>query len=897
MTILLNTFSVDVSAFDIEAENDDGVTICYNLINDNTELEVVHNDYSGTVNIPKYVIYDGKTYTVTSIGKSAFYLTELTSITIPNSVTSIGDDAFYLTALTSITIPNSVTSIGKDAFPSSLKVVTINSDKIVSKHYGPNSNIRHIFGENVIEYILGDSVKSIGTYAFAYSKALESITISNGVNSIGHYAFLECEKISSLKMPNSISWIGNKCFGYCTNLHSVTISNNLKEISDYAFEGSGLCSITIPNGVVTIGDGAFQRCYVLDSVTISASVRWIEPYAFNDCQYNLKTVITADINNWCKIQFQDDTSNPTYYAHHLYDESGKEITEVSSSEGVGPYAFYGCTNIKSIKISGGNIGNYAFCGCNSLRNVTLGKGSIGENAFKDCNNIRYVNVNSNQVFSRNYFIDFFGRNVEHLVIGNDVTTIKNYYFHDTHFRILTIGSSVSSIGSAPFTQGSRPYKIIWLPTTPPTGINFNTEGGYNNFVPSEAYPISIGYRSVYKSLGNMFEVNNILYVPTSDNTCDIIDGNNLSDLHIGKKITYKNKEYEIQNISQYAFVYSNLSKAYIDVSGKIGKGAFAYCNILKNIIFSDGVKTISESTFDDCKELEYCELGSKVDTISNSFWNCSKLRLLKVKNPFPPICNGAALSYINKELCSLSVPKGMSEYYRAAEQWKDFSNINDDATDYTPELPIKIKKIRLSKYATFYDSRYSYNLPNNLSAKVLVYVQGAVTYYTLTGGIIPRGTPVILVSNDIEEKEYTLTSNSNSETYTGMNLLRGSDINTITSTDNGGRICTKADYDYLYYKLSYGSSAYHDENIFGWYWGNSQGEPFYIEGGKAWLVLPKTDRYTRSSVLQMNETTSINNVNYNNDSKSDDIYNIYGSKVNSNYRGIIIKGGKKILKK
>ena len=80
----------------------------------------INENYSYSIVIPESVSYEGIAYSVTSIGKEAFFLCSgLTSVTIPNSVTSICEAAFVgCNSLTEITIPNSVTSIGKWAFNS-----------------------------------------------------------------------------------------------------------------------------------------------------------------------------------------------------------------------------------------------------------------------------------------------------------------------------------------------------------------------------------------------------------------------------------------------------------------------------------------------------------------------------------------------------------------------------------------------------------------------------------------------------------------------------------------------------------------------------------------------------------------------------------------------------------
>ena len=73
------------------------------------------NEYTGAVSIPESVTYGSTTYSVTSIGSSAFYdCTGLTSIEIPNRVTSIGKSAFSdCPGLTSVTLPNSLITIGE----------------------------------------------------------------------------------------------------------------------------------------------------------------------------------------------------------------------------------------------------------------------------------------------------------------------------------------------------------------------------------------------------------------------------------------------------------------------------------------------------------------------------------------------------------------------------------------------------------------------------------------------------------------------------------------------------------------------------------------------------------------------------------------------------------------
>ncbi|MDO4462910.1 MAG: leucine-rich repeat protein, partial [Bacteroidia bacterium] len=101
MVLIAICMGVNAMAYDFKLGG-----IYYNITNHSTsEVSVTYYTsyrldnwiaYSGNVVIPSTVTYNGQSYSVTSIGSSAFqYCSSLTSVTIPNSVTSIGSEAFY----------------------------------------------------------------------------------------------------------------------------------------------------------------------------------------------------------------------------------------------------------------------------------------------------------------------------------------------------------------------------------------------------------------------------------------------------------------------------------------------------------------------------------------------------------------------------------------------------------------------------------------------------------------------------------------------------------------------------------------------------------------------------------------------------------------------------------
>lgn len=203
------------------------------------------------------------------IGEYAFEgCSGLTSITLPNSLRNIGTLAFYkCTGLTSVEIPSNVTCMGDISVVSvfsmcdNLVTVTINSNDILENIGNSSRNMRHVFGDQVKTYIIGDGVTSIGDWAFYGCTDLTTVVMPNGIKSIGRSAFYECKGLTSVNIPKTVTSIEEEAFYNCTGLTSLDLSGSITTIGIHAFSGcSNLTTVILPNSVTYVSRGAFKSC-------------------------------------------------------------------------------------------------------------------------------------------------------------------------------------------------------------------------------------------------------------------------------------------------------------------------------------------------------------------------------------------------------------------------------------------------------------------------------------------------------------------------------------------------------------------------------------------------------------------------------------------------------------
>lgn len=460
LLLLLSAASITASAYDFCVDgiyynktSDSTVAVTYKVLSSST-----NKNYTGNLTIPRSVTYNSISYSVTSIGESAFKgSSTLNSVIIPNSVSSIGDKAFLSCyGLHNVDLPNSVTSIGNSAFS---------------------------YCSDLLAVSLPNSVTSIGAWAFSCCYGLTSITIPSSVTYIGSGAFSSChnvkkltyaygctkvlrtylEDIESVIIPASITSIGNSAFSHCTNLTSVDIPDAVITIGESAFSGcTGLTSFNIvktasvihpsyktatsyivPDGLKSIGNSAFYGCTSLKSITIPNSVTFIGNSAFYGCTSLTSVTIPDSVTS---------IRNSTFYGC----TGLTSINLPNSVTWIGNSAFSDCTGLTSINLpnSVAWIGNSAFSGCTDLTSVTIPNilFTLSDSVFYCCKSLASINIPNSLGIIRNAA---FSRctGLTKVEIPNSVTYIGNAAFKGcSGLTEITIPNSVTSIGIAAFKE-------------------------------------------------------------------------------------------------------------------------------------------------------------------------------------------------------------------------------------------------------------------------------------------------------------------------------------------------------------------------------------------------------------------------------------------------------------
>ena len=528
------------------------------------------------------------------------------------TVTSIGEQAFAgCNALTQVTIPRSVIHIETRAFDQCPALTHI---YVESENTAFSSEDGILFNKD----------KTI-LLCYPAGKPDTAYTPPASVREIGNSAFEGCNRLAQVTLPNTVKSTGTRVFYGCSALTQVNICNGITRIEGHSFHNcTALTQVNLPESLTFIGSNAFTSCTALTQLTLPNAVNNIGSYAFAHCTALTEMTLPESLT---KVQFN---------------------------------CFEGCSALTKVNIPQNvtNIESDCFKNCTALTEMTIRAivpPAIKTDAFRGCPRI---------------FV---------YVFAEAIAAYENSYEHTDiwfHFDLQTILCTVYGLKYEITDTKAKTARLAGYETEPAGKLDMADTIS----IEGTTYTLTIIGKTALAFCPDLTEVS----IPASVTS--------IENAAFYKCISLRQVDipHSVTHIEEQLFTYCYaLTHIHVD------NGNTAFCSV-DGILFNKGQTTlvrypagkaetaytlpesvtrIDMEAFGHVAALTQVCIGSRVTHIGRfAFSGCTALRQLTVLAPVPPMLEKGVFNKVNRGI-PVYVPATALEAYRAAEGWKEFTNL------------------------------------------------------------------------------------------------------------------------------------------------------------------------------------------------------------------------------